>query len=208
MNDGYVIFGDERKYLKGTMQNYKGPARYICWPLDEWQNDEAIKLTEEANYKWFYFTEKAIWTVPDITYIERYIKACKNLCRINLYYYDVYFANGIKDGDEETVFGAELENYKFIGYDCLESTDESYLLDDNPYLEFMKDLNDVGIRFNDFGLFNSIEDACEYFKFRNNLLHIGVNIEKTSYERIAGIYVFMGKLRRTAWEASERTSCG
>lgn len=164
IKNGYLIIQDHAD-LFDNGHVFKGATERSVWPLHDFNNSNAIKLTKEADEKWFSFKNCYLEIIPDVNYIKRYIVECDNL-NIKVSVFNVKIIDSNTDEVDEC-----------FGYDCLGNIYYSYLYEDNIIGNIKYQGITKEIMLNDNGLFANYNDALKYKKIREQLIQNGINLE-------------------------------
>ena len=145
---------------------------YHAWPLFDLDDDRnAQKLTDEAWDRWFSKYDMQ-HIVPDLNYVKKYFAYCKCIhLEVEILLFETPY-------DIITV-AEEFKIDKVLGYDCIGTVYYSYLREECEYhrADLEAELAEQGIRLNEYGLFDKIEDVMFFAGLRKKAVSLGLNVE-------------------------------
>ncbi len=173
-NNGFIIKSYEEQFFSESFKNYIGIGRYTTWPLDSLNDSISQNLTNEAYDKWFGYQDNRLWTVPDLDYLKRYMRHCKNL-GISV------FCLQIESDNDTMVSSVKLPIVRVLGFDYSDCDMVTSCMYDDFTMsnDIVKSrLKKISEKLNEFGLFNSKQDVIEYIQERNFLIELGIDMEE------------------------------
>ncbi len=154
-------------YIVATIDNYK-IFSYSAWPLSTIENDEiAKKITEEADDNWFTLYDMPE-IAPSLEYVKRYVAYCHSISIDAVILMLETPLSNFEVNDE-------LKTIKTYGYDCIGPVGYSFLMNERTI--FADDFAQNKIVFNEYALFNSLEDVERFIILRQNYIAAGINLE-------------------------------
>lgn len=80
------------------------------WPLEVYEDDLSVQLSNEAEQNWFGYNDGRLLTVPSKEYIRRYIEHCKEIgIRYNILF--------VKNPCKKIITGEFPKRTEKLGYD-------------------------------------------------------------------------------------------
>lgn len=169
--NGFVVKSYEETWPNST-SNYLGIGRYFTWPLDTYTDNLSKKLNSEALERWLGYQDHRLQVIPDVEYLQRYIKHCKDL-EIEIFCLEIEsFSNTITT--QATLNSSEFMGYDYVDVDMCTSClyDDLYENDVYNYKYF----KDIDLRLNNYGIFSTLKDMALYLQKRERLVEeIGEN---------------------------------
>lgn len=161
MDNGFVVYRNQ----VAPFSKYQGIGTKKAWPLWLESDEMSVQLTSIADNNWFNYQDVIIRTVPNPDFISEYIIQCDKI-RIPISVF--YLSNEAIHFSQESLH---------LGYDCLGTTDYSYLYEDDAFALFKEELSRYGICSNKYGLFRSYADCEKYIEIRTRAIAQGLNLE-------------------------------
>lgn len=160
---GYVVQSKEMNPLIADENDkYRGISRFVNWPLEGIQDNEARYLSDAAYNTWFCF-DSQMWFIPDLSFIVKYNDCCiKEGISTRIVFVEDTSNTLFR---KNPVNGVEEYGYDYSGGDLSVSLLYSDLFDTlDPAVK--DTFRDEAKRLNQYGLFSTYHDAFMYVNAR------------------------------------------